>query len=411
MAEIPVVDISVQEVDKALATEEGHFADIKSLRIAPAKLTNSISAFANAEVGELFVGVEEDRETRVRTWLGFDTPEAANGHIQAFEALFPLGTEFGYEFLRNAANDGLVLKISVNKTLEIKKASNGNVYVRRGAQNLPVDSAERLELLSREKGLSTFEDQTVACDSSVISNSETIIGFMLEVVPTSEPEAWLRKQLLVIGSNPTVAGVVLFADVPQAVLPKRTGIKLYRYKTSGAQGTRETLDFDPISIEGNAYEQIHLAVRETQRIIEALRVRTPEGLSSVEYPTTAIHEILTNAVLHRDYGITDDIHIRIFDNRVEVMSPGTLPGHVTPENILDERFARNPSIVRLINKFPDAPNKDVGEGLNTAFDAMREMKLRDPEISQSAFWLRWLGWIGVSMYPRDQRNCCTRSAC
>lgn len=64
------------------------------------------------------------------------------------------------------------------------------------------------------------------------------------------------------------------------------------------------------------------------------------------------------------------------------MSPGALPGHITPENILDERFARNPAIVRLINKFPDPPNKDVGEGLNTAFNAMREMKLRDPEVVQ-----------------------------
>ena len=43
-------------------------------------------------------------------------------------------------------------------------------------------------------------------------------------------------------------------------------------------------------------------------------------------------------------------------------SPGRLPGHVTTENILNEQFARNGTIVRLINKFPDPPNKDVGEG-------------------------------------------------
>ncbi|MDI6900889.1 MAG: ATP-binding protein [Anaerosomatales bacterium] len=391
MSAVPVVEVSVTEVEKVLATEEGHFADVKSLRIAPAKLTRSLSAFANAEGGELYVGIEEEKGSGARTWLGFETPEAANGHVQVFESLFPLGTEFAYEFLRNAASDGLVLKISVQKTREIKKASNDVVYVRRGAQNLPVDSPERLEILKREKGLTTFEDQTVACEPEVITNSETIIGFMLEVVPTSEPESWLRKQRLLVGANPTVAGIVLFADVPQAALPKRTGIKVYRYNTSAEQGTRETLDFDPISIEGNAYNQIHAAVAETQRIIEALRIRTSEGLVSVEYPTTAIHEIVTNAVLHRDYGVSDDIHIRIFDNRVEVLSPGTLPGHVTPENILDERFARNPSIVRLINKFPDPPNKDVGEGLNTAFDAMREMKLRDPEIVQAG------GYVTVTL--------------
>ncbi len=95
-----------------------------------------------------------------------------------------------------------------------------------------------------------------------------------------------------------------------------------------------------------------------------------------------MHEIITNAALHRDYSVPDDIHIRIFDNRIEVQSPGTLPGHITPDNILEERFSRNGSIVRLINKFPDPPNKDVGEGLNTAFEAMRKIKLKDPIIEQ-----------------------------
>jgi len=50
------------------------------------------------------------------------------------------------------------------------------------------------------------------------------------------------------------------------------------------------------------------------------------------------------------------------------------------ENILREQFARNGAIVRLINKFPNPPNKDVGEGLNTAFDAMRNLKLKEPLI-------------------------------
>jgi len=154
------------------------------------------------------------------------------------------------------------------------------------------------------------------------------------------------------------------------------------------EGTRDTLDFDPISVEGCAYEQIEKAVAESTDIIESVRIRTAEGLLSVAYPVEAIHEIITNAVLHRDYSIPDDIHIKIFDNRIEILSPGTLPGHITPENILDERFARNGIIVRLINKFPNPPNKDVGEGLNTAFQAMRKMKLKDPIILQDGGYVK-----------------------
>lgn len=90
---------------------------------------------------------------------------------------------------------------------------------------------------------------------------------------------------------------------------------------------------------------------------------------------------MTNAVIHRDYSVADDIHIRVFDNRVEVESPGRLPAHVTPENILDERFSRNGNLVRILNKYPNPPNKDVGEGLNTAFQAMRSLGLKEPAIA------------------------------
>jgi ATP-dependent DNA helicase RecG len=93
-----------------------------------------------------------------------------------------------------------------------------------------------------------------------------------------------------------------------------------------------------------------------------------------------MHEIITNAVLHRDYSIPADIQVRIYENRIEVESPGRLAGHVTPQNILREQFARNPKVVRLINKFPNPPNKDVGEGLNTAFEAMKKLRLKEPEI-------------------------------
>ena len=243
-------------------------------------------------------------------------------------------------------------------------------------------------MLRRDKGLVSFETEPLNCDAAVVTNSEHIIKFMLEVVPTAEPAAWLKKQALLIGERPTVAAVVLFAEEPQAILPKRCGIKLYRYKSTDSEGTRESLDFDPISIEGCAYDQIHLAVRETARIVGSVRVRSAGGLASVTYPETAIHEIVTNGVLHRDYSIADDVHIKIFDNRVEVLSPGTLPGHVTVQNFLNERFARNASLVRLINKFPNPPNKDVGEGLNTAFQAMREMKLKEPVLTQEGGYVK-----------------------
>jgi len=379
---ISVIPISRPERDKLLGLDEGHFCELKSTAIQPGKLTRTVAAFSNAEGGELYVGIGQDN-TRKNFWAGFPNQEGANGHLQCFESLFPFGDGYTYSFLSSTIDSGLVLKVDIRKSRDVKKASDGRVYVRRGAQNLPCESDEELARLRRNKGLTSFETEPVNADQRVITNSTVILEFMLEVVPTAEPDAWLRKQQIIQGEKPTVAGIVLFAEEPQAVLPKRCGIKVYRYKTTAAEGTRDTLAEVPISIEGYAYEQIRAAVHKTADIIESVRVNGPEGLESAKYPITALHEIITNAVLHRDYSIADDIHIRIFDNRVEVISPGTLPAHITPENILAERFARNAAIVRLINKFPDPPNKDVGEGLNTAFLAMREMKLKPPVIEQA----------------------------
>lgn len=379
---IGTINLTQQEAMKLLNLEESHFVDLKAIEILPSKLTRSLSAFANAEGGELFVGVDEQNYRQTRSWRGFNRLEDANSFLQVFEQLFPLGEEYTYSFLQSSVGPGYVLKAEIRKSRNVKVASDSKAYVRRGAQNLPVDTEEALARLRRNKGITSFETEPVNVGKSLITNSTHIIQFMLEVIPNAEPESWLKKQQVIVNEKPTVAGLVLYAEEPQAVLPKRCGLKIYRYRTTAEEGTRETLDFDPISIEGCAYEQIKEAVKQAAEIIESVRVNTAVGLESVAYPITALHEIITNAVLHRDYSAADDIHIRIFDNRVEVISPGTLPAHITPENILNERFARNGVIVRLINKFPDPPNKDVGEGLNTAFQAMREMKLKLPFVTQ-----------------------------
>lgn len=237
-----------------------------------------------------------------------------------------------------------------------------------------------MKQLEYTKGISSFESETVVVDAGIVTNSTPIIEFMLQVVPTAEPKQWLSKQQLLRNSNPTVSAILLFAEEPQSILPKRCGIKVYRYKTKNDTGSRETLAFDPLTVEGPLYQQIIAAVETTTRIIEEMKKLGDETLEGITYPQETLHEIITNSVIHRDYSLADDIHIRIFDNRVEVESPGRLPAHITVKNILEERFARNPSLVRLLNKYPNPPNKDVGEGLNTAFSAMKKLGLKTPVI-------------------------------
>jgi ATP-dependent DNA helicase RecG len=380
---LEVVVINEEQADRVAQIEEGQFSEVKAIAIAPAKLTVTMSALANSDGGDLYVGINEVHlggGAKIREWAGFRDIEAANGHLQSFESKFPLGTDFQYEFLKCDKRSGLVLHAQINRTQSIMRAGDQLPYVRRGAQNLPINTADALRRLEYSKGIASFENEPVNTSKGIVTESEVTAEFLKHVVPTALPDAWLRKQLLVRDERPTVAGVLLFAEEPQAPLPKRCGIKVYRYKTKAAEGFRDVMAFDPITIEGCIYKQIREAVLITAQTTETIPRMGQDSLESVIYPPETLHEIITNAVIHRDYSIADDVHIRIFDNRIEVQSPGRLPAHVTVKNILTERFARNGAIVRILNKFPDPPNKDVGEGLNTAFEKMHQMGLKEPSL-------------------------------
>ena len=94
---ISTAQITSDQAQRILTESENHFLDMKARAIDPAKLTKAMSAFANADGGELRIGVAEDgAEFR---WDGFENEEAANGHIQALERMFPLGSYVSYEFL------------------------------------------------------------------------------------------------------------------------------------------------------------------------------------------------------------------------------------------------------------------------------------------------------------------------
>jgi ATP-dependent DNA helicase RecG len=381
MAEVS--NLSGIEISDILSKKESYFVDLKSKRIAPAKLSRSISSFANASGGELFVGIEEEEGAngKERRWDGFTDQEEANPLFHVISQLDPLASNFSYQFFRGDGMPGLILQITVSKTKDIVKSTDGGVYRRSNASNLPLKE-EALDRLRYDKGIQSYEDEKVAVDLSEVTNSETVIEFLMEAIPTGEPEDWLRKQFLLSDKTPTVASILLFSDSPQALLPKRSAVKILRYQTK-ADAERDYLVGDPETIEGPIYDLIYDSVDRVREIIEGIEKIGSHGLERVSYPQEALHELLTNAVLHRDYSIAADVQARIFDNRVEIESPGRLPGHVTIANIAKTQFARNPRVVRIVNKFRNPPNKDVGEGINTAFEAMEKLRLKKPELQET----------------------------
>lgn len=378
-------NITQKEIDDILIIQEDWLIDKKGKDIKPAKLSKTVSAFANTNGGDIYLGISHMEDKTVYFWDGFDSEEQMNQHIDVVTNMFDSYEDYSMETYQSNVDGTFVLHIVVHKTQKIIYASDGKAYIRHGVQNSPCDNDEKLIRLRLDKGLSSYEDEYTQSNLDDLKSSRVLCNFLTQVAPTTTPYDWLRRQK-VMNSNAhiSVAGVLLYDECPQATLPKQSAIKILRYHTEEANGTRETLDVRfPITIEGDIYSLIHEAVQKTKEIVETSGVVGESDTEIKEYPKITLHEIITNAVLHRDYSIKKDIQIRIFTNRIEIESPGKLPGHITLENILQEQCARNPKIVRLIAKFPSPPNKDVGEGLNSAFNAMKQMQLKEPKIEET----------------------------
>ncbi|MDY0147133.1 MAG: ATP-binding protein [Halothiobacillus sp.] len=383
--------ITEQEALALASAEESHFFDRKALSIDGKKIQKVAVAFANADGGEFVIGIADDKdepEPSLR-WKGVGKLEELNSYLQALFEINP-SLDLRYEILRCDSRNGLVLRVSVEKSSEVHKTADGTVYQRYGAQSLPIKDPQRITEIAFAKGASSFEDQILKdIPPEQIVDSVELRKFLEDYSPITDPlEFCVNQNLLEYRKwEPRVASALLFHPCPSAVIPRKCAVKITRYETKEDDPEREHLA-EQVTIEGPLYQLIHDAITAIQSMMASVAIWTSDGLKNVEYPPEAVWEVLVNAVLHRDYSISDDIHVLVYDNRVEVLSPGRLPGYVTVDNILDARFSRNPKLVRTLNRYKDAPNKDLGEGLNTAFQKMKEWGLKNPEIIEDRGYVR-----------------------
>lgn len=358
----------------------------KSSRLSGAALQKIAVALANADGGDILIGIEDDKTTATpeERWRGLASIEDFNGLLQALHEISPQ-VPAAMEFLVARNLPGYVLAITIDKSPQVHQTSSKEVFLRKGAQSLPIKNPEHLVALKFAKGLASFEDTAVNnVPTELIVESDEMRSFLSDFSPKTDALNFsVNENLIDLKTwDPKVCGLVLFAPNPSAVIPTRSGVRITRYETKDDDPERDHLAFSE-SLEGPAYQLIQSVVNRIAAIMSEISIWTVDGLKKVTYPPEAIWEIVVNAIIHRDYSIGDDVHIRIFDNRIEVQSPGRLPGFVTVENILDVRYSRNKQIVRTLARYKTPPNKDMGEGLNTAFQKMKEWKLKDPVIEEA----------------------------
>ncbi|WP_035225658.1 ATP-binding protein [Paracidovorax oryzae] len=378
-------NLSSAELQSLLAADEDHFFDVKGKEIQPSKLQETFVAFANADGGELYIGLEDKKYKgdRVRP---FGNKEEANAVLAVLlEQTTPAVENVSVEFLQ-VSKMGQILHLSIPKSPKVHYTSSGDCYMRLNAGKVKL-KGERVTTLAYSKGSTPYERVAVdSVDLVEIINSKVLVDYMRRVETSLEPERFLRKQRLLTERKtkqiPNVGCVLLFDEEPQASVETRCAIKVYRLRTTEAEYKREHLAEMPATINGPIEMQIFDAIAKVAELVEGASYYEGSKLVALKYPAEAIKEVLVNAVIHRDYSLNDDVHIRIFDNRIEISSPGKLPGYVTLDNLYDERFSRNPNLVRMLHNLPNPLNHDIGEGLDTVRNELKKAGLVAPAFEQ-----------------------------
>ncbi len=388
------MDVKTITDDEFLAIaerDEDHFFDLKAFGIAPAKVEKIAVAFANADGGDFVVGIRDkkDEANRSKSWQGISDIEGFNAILQVLFNTDPQ-IELRCNFLKVDGREGYALSVKVEKTSQVHKTSKGKVFRRYGAQSLPIDAPERIMELTYAKGARSYEDTLLRdLPAEQIVESRELAAFLSGFSPKTDAlEYCINEGFLDFKTwQSRTAGALLYHASPQAVVPNKCAIKIIRYETSEETPERDSLRKIQ-TVEGPLSNCIETAISSTKKLIEEIPVWVEGELKKLSFPDEAIWEVIVNAVIHRDYSISDDVQILVFNNRIEVKSPGKLPGYVTVDNILDAKFARNSKIVRAINRYPAGYNKDLGEGLNTVFEKMAEWRLKEPSINEDGNYLR-----------------------
>ncbi len=319
-------------------------------------LAETLVAFANADGGTLYVGVAADTDgtpdaPTPGTPTGDLYPDEFGEIVQQAERLCRPPVPVRWEQVETGG--AFVFVGRVHRSTELHTLHDGRVLVRAGVENRPLDGAKVQQILaSRSTG--EYEAEPVPGAMREDFDADTLREFVemwekRQGRPLSRPldDVLVEMGWLLPGGAPTVAGILLFGKNPQAFIP-RSGLTFVRFdgthvhREGGDPGYGRRVEFTgPLA---------HIIQRAWDILQDEIRVgavvRGLERKEQWQYPPTAIREALVNAVAHRDYRVRGRaIEVRMFADRLEISSPGGLPGFITIDNIVDEHFSRNPRIV------------------------------------------------------------------
>lgn len=389
-------------IEELLQNEERQTFDRKSVMIEPKALAISLVAFANADGGDIVIGIS-DKNRRI---------EGIDYEIERVNELLRVPFDFCEPTVKvdiekvpctdykGRENHVIVMHIEPSPHVHANQADE--VYLRMGDKSKFLKFEERLQL-TYDKGERYFEDKLVPGATINDLDMEQVNGYVEKIGYSRTPMEYLKQNNgFVIEKNGelqvSTAAILLFGTEPQKFFP-RARVRFIRYEGVEEKFGTEMNVIKDVIFKGNILKMIRDAITFLDTQIKEKTYLGTDGIfvTEEEYPKFVRQEIIVNAVTHRAYSITGtDIQVKMFDNRIVVESPGKLPGMVRADNIRFTHFSRNPKIAEFLKVYDFV--KEYGEGVDRMCKELEAAGQKRPEYYTNAFMLQTV------IYNKNQTN-------
>ncbi|MFW9878444.1 MAG: ATP-binding protein [Candidatus Thorarchaeota archaeon] len=371
--------------NKFFDERESKILEFKSFLPKFESLIKTCIAFANGVGGRIVIGVED----KTRKICGID--ESIRNRIydefpnSLYDSTSPglLAQIYEKNFNKHSV---IIIKISPSlkkPCFHKKEGIPKGVYLRVGSSTRRA-TEEYIEELIRESKRTFYDEQPINQSLKILSKE-----LLRSIYSSTQTKRRLISDKIITQSStnsetffPTIAGIVHFCENPENYIPEASII------CTQFKGINERKIIQTQEIIGNLEHQAHVSLKLiTSWISRHLRLKGVKLTGKSIIPQEALREAIINALIHRKYFIPGAVKIAIYDNRVEIFSPGGFPGLIDINYLGDgTTFLRNPNIARIARKL--GLMEKMGTGIKLIFESCKKAGLRMPEFHEEGDFVK-----------------------
>ena len=352
-----------------IALGEGFTTEFK--RSMPSDLGREICAFANATGGAILIGVDD-----AGAIVGVMDHNRLKSQVQSIARSVdpPVAVE--------VESAGDVLCVTVPEQHAKPYSFGGRFFIREGATCQQLSRDEIREFFFKEGLIRLDETPCNAFDPSVEITPQRWVEFAERagIDPGLDPVAVLENLHLVKDAGMTHAGAWLLADdITRFTLQAGVTCAVFR-------GSAKTHILDRKEFHGNLYAIYQDVMAYFQAKLNSALIPHAQGRDErLELPESALREAVVNAIAHRDYRSTANVQVYIFQDRVEIVTPGGLPAGMREEDLGSKSVPRNPLLFSTLYRMKLV--EQIGSGIRRIHDACLEHGVAGAAIQVSPDWV------------------------